>query len=54
MHKDFVENDSPEIPQLENVHITVKEPAIALDLIAQNTMTKTACVNFEILSTFGA
>ena len=47
VHKDFVQSGRSEPPEVENVHITVKEAYIASRLIERGVLTKTACINFE-------
>ena len=36
-------------PEVENIHITVREPYIAAEMIEQGIMVKTACINFETI-----
>ncbi|XP_053377482.1 VWFA and cache domain-containing protein 1-like isoform X2 [Mercenaria mercenaria] len=46
LHRDFVETTTKR-PNLENVHLTFKEPAIADDLVNNNIMAKAHCIDFE-------
>ncbi|XP_021351428.1 VWFA and cache domain-containing protein 1-like isoform X1 [Mizuhopecten yessoensis] len=45
VHKDFVEFTGE--PMIENMHITQKEPTIAEDLLNNQLMIKTSCLDFE-------
>ena len=47
VHKNFVDDMSP--AQVKNVHISVKEPVIARDLVTTKVMTRAACVNLQEL-----